>query len=105
MLSMWPPKTVHPFLRRLRLAAAADRVVLTVKATDEIRDQGWDHEWALELVGTLEPNDFERCENSTVLPGDVIWVFCPEIDDGTVWIRLTERDGMLVISFHLAGEP
>jgi hypothetical protein len=79
--------------------------VLTTKATDEIRGQGWQTDWALDFVASLSLLDFERCEDSTVFAGAIIWVFCPETEDGTVWIRLTERDLVFVVSFHLAGEP
>jgi hypothetical protein len=102
---MWRSTPVRAFLKRLGRAAAAGRVRLTVKATDEIRDHGWDTSWALDLIASLTAEDFERCEDSTVFAGDILWVFCPEIDDGTLWIRLTEREGIVVVSFHLAGEP
>lgn len=45
--------------------------------------------------------DHERCEHSNVHPDDVVWVFCPDDPySGALWIRLIERDGIIVVSFH-----
>lgn len=99
-----PP--VAPFLARLRSAARLGRVRVSAKAVDEARaDLEWDHGTILEVVCGLQADDFERTERSTARPSDVIWVFCPEYDEGTLWIRIVEREGFVVISFHLAGDP
>lgn len=49
----------------------------------------------------LTAEDFLRIEDSTAPQGGLIWVFTPELwDEGQLWIRLVERGGIVVISFH-----
>ncbi len=50
----------------------------------------------------LAPPDWLRCERSTdPSRPDLIWVFEPDYwDGGKLWIRLVERSGVLVVSFH-----
>jgi hypothetical protein len=94
------------FLQRLRAALRHDRVLVSAKALDEaLDDLQWERADLLALLATLEAADFERTERSVSRPSDRIWVFCPECERGTLWIRLVERADFLVISFHLAGEP
>jgi hypothetical protein len=51
----------------------------------------------LELTG----EDFLRTEESNAPEGGLIWVFTPDLwDGGYLWIRLVERAGIVVISFH-----
>lgn len=68
-----------------------------------LEDLGWEEDDVLAQIDELEVDDFERVERSTVHPGDRVWVFCP--DDafaGRLWIRLVERGGVILISFHRA---
>jgi len=49
----------------------------------------------------LAIDDLLRTEQSTAPEGGLIWVFTPELWDGShLWIRLVERAGIVVISFH-----
>ena len=62
-------------------------------------------EWTADDVrlqlAELTVSDFLRAEVSSVGGGDLIWVFTPEFwDGGSIWIRLVERSGIVVISFH-----
>jgi len=90
-------------LRRVRSHVAGDRVFVTAYAADRAADElGWDRADILEVVAGLEPEDFLRVEGSRVRPGERIWVFCPLLDDqgAGLWIRLVERGGVVVVSFH-----
>lgn len=93
---------VAAFLRRVRHLVEDGRL----QVTDYARSRAWAElewtEWDIrEQVLTLTVADHERCEDSTVHPDDVVWVFCPENPDhGALWIRLIERDGVIVVSFH-----
>jgi hypothetical protein len=91
------------FLRRLKRAVAEDQILVTSKAADEAaEDLGWDREDILLQLSDLVEADFERTEDSTVQPGEVVWVFCPDLEiEGALWIRLVERHGVVVVSFHL----
>ena len=57
-------------------------------------------------LADLEVSDFERCERSTNGPRgghELVWVFTPASDDGLpLWVRLVERGGVVVVSFHIA---
>jgi len=65
-------------------------------------DLAWEDFDILSAVLELRSNSFHRCEASTEFPGHENWVFCPEDDDGdgSLWIRLTIRRNLIVISFH-----
>jgi hypothetical protein len=70
------------------------------RAFDEL---GWDESDILDCLLGLGPTDFLRCEASRALEGGTIWIFCP--DDrvvGLLWIRLTIRDDLIVVSLHRA---
>lgn len=47
-----------------------------------------------------EEEDFHLAESSTADEGGMIWVFVPMTDEGRIWIRLCERQHMIVVSFH-----
>ncbi len=90
------------FLRRLRAAARSDLVYLTAYALDGARDLGWDVFDVRQQLVELSPPDFLRAERSTFLSGETVWVFQPTLPDDTeLWIRLIERHGIVVVSFHL----
>lgn len=94
-------RQVVRFLARLRQAVADRRVEIREYALDGIRDLGWSAEDATAELKELGVDDFLRVEESTALAGDRIWVFTPETwDDAVLWIRLVERSGVVVISFH-----
>ena len=101
MPSKKPPITA--FLRRVRMAVAAKRIRFSDYARDRAReDLGWDLSDISEQLVHLTTDDFFRRESSTDQPWEDIWTFTPPLleDDGFLWIRLVERDGVLVVSFH-----
>ncbi len=66
-----------------------------------MRDLEWTAEDLRVQLLELAAHDFLRVESSTAPQGGVIWVFTPEFwDGGHLWIRLVERAGVVVISFH-----
>ena len=76
---------------------------MTTYAADlAAEDLGWDRTDILLLLDELEVRDFHRVEDSTARPGDLIWVFCPDLSTGMLWIRLVEREEIVVVSFHRA---
>jgi hypothetical protein len=92
---------VCAFLSRVRRAVAQNRLELTNYARDGIREMGWEIEDVQLQLVELAPGDFLRIETSVAVPTDVVWVFAPEHwDGGSVWIRLVERSGILVVSLH-----
>jgi len=70
-------------------------------ALDGLRDLEWTVvDLRLQLL-KLAIDDLLRTEQSTTPEGGLIWVFTPEHwDGGHLWIRLVERAGIVVISFH-----
>lgn len=49
----------------------------------------------------LSADDLLRTESSTAPQGGIVWIFTPEFwDGGFLWIRLVERAGIVVVSFH-----
>lgn len=98
--------SVAAFLSRVRRAIRVGEVVVSAKALDEAaEDLNWSRDELIVFLTFLEVSDFERVEMSAVRPGDTLWVFCPEIEEGTLWIRIIARKGIIVVSFHLAGDP
>jgi hypothetical protein len=100
-----PPRkaAVSVFLRRVRLAVAAKSVRTSDYARDRAREGlGWDLGDICAQLLVLTEEDFYRCEPSTDQPWEDIWTFTPPLldDEGFLWIRLVERDGVLVVSFH-----
>lgn len=92
------------FLDRVRAAVAAGRVWLTDYARDRAREElGWE-QWDIEQeLCDLTEADWYRCEAAADRPWEIIWTFTPplpEEDDDVLWIRLVERAGVVVVSFH-----
>ncbi|MCK6529561.1 hypothetical protein L6R50_19070 [Myxococcota bacterium] len=78
-------------------------MIVTDKAAGEAAaDLGWDGSDVLEELGELGVDDYLRSERSTRRPGDIVHTFTPPLDEGELWIRLVERDGFIVVSFHRA---
>lgn len=89
------------FLQRLRRAVLEGRVEIRAYALDGLRDLEWTAEDLRLQLLELGAEDFLRVEDSTAPQGGVIWVFTPELwDGGHLWIRLVERAGIVVVSFH-----
>jgi hypothetical protein len=95
------PAQVSTFLSRLRRAVAEHRVEVRAYAKDGLFELGWTTaDLRLELL-ELTTADLLRTEMSTAVEGDLIWVFTPDYwDGGHLWIRLVERNGIIVVSFH-----
>lgn len=95
--------SVSRFLARLRAALSAGHVVITRKAAREATDElGLDRLVVFEVLAELDLDDFNRTVPSSAVPGDVVWVFTPAYDTMTLWIRLVERNKVIVVSFHEA---
>ena len=94
---------VPSFLTRLRLALDERAVVVSIAAAEQATEElGWDEMDIYAELHALEPADFLRTEISTVRIADLVWVFCPPLEGGRdLWIRLVERDQVVVVSFHL----
>lgn len=98
---MSSPNELAAFLRRVLAALDADRVGLTDYAREGMDDLGWEEFDVRAQLRELVPNDWLRCEPSLHKPEDLIWVFTPDFwDDGFLWIRIVERHGLVVVSFH-----
>jgi hypothetical protein len=89
------------FLARLRRAISENRIQVRAYALEGLRDLEWTAEdLRLQLID-LTVDDLLRTETSTAPQGGLVWVFTPEFwDGGFLWIRLVERAGIVVISFH-----
>jgi hypothetical protein len=89
-------------LRRVRVAVEEERVRVTDYAREGAAALDW-NEWdIIEQIRELTAPDWLRCEQSTDPDRpSLIWVFEPDYwDGGKLWIRLVERSGVLVVSFH-----
>ena len=96
-----PRSATASFLERLDRALDADGVLTSREARDVALDQfGWDEGEIFSLLRVVEEEDFHLAEPSTAEEGGMIWVFVPMTDEGRIWIRLCERQHMIVVSFH-----
>ena len=94
---------IDAFLGRLRRALAAATVVMTRKAAREAAEElDIGQLQVMDVLSELEAGDFDHAAPSTAVAGDLIWVFTPEWGDHVLWIRLAEREHMIVVSFHEA---
>jgi hypothetical protein len=94
---------IGAFLRRLHSALDDERVVVSDKASEEAAsDLGWDRTDVLDELRELQVDDYLRSERSARRPSDVVHTFTPPLADGELWVRLVERDGFIVVSFHRA---
>lgn len=98
------PVQLRAFLQRVSVAADEGRVCVTTyvveRAADELQWDQWD---IIEQLKELDIVDHRHCETSRAPTADLIWVFTPTLWDGDqVWIRLIERDGIVVVGFHKA---
>jgi len=90
------------FLARVRVAVEERRVRVTDYAREGASALDW-NEWDIvEQLRELTATDWLRCESSVDRHRpSLIWVFEPDFwDGGKLWIRLVERSGVLVVSFH-----
>ena len=102
-ISMLRGADVAAFLRRVREAVATKRVRASDYARDRAReDLGWDIFDIGEQLRELTEKDLYRREPSHDRPWEEIWTFTPPLldEEGFLWIRIVERDGVLVVSFH-----
>ncbi len=92
---------LNALLVRMRTAVRAGRVEVRAYAREGMRELGWEPEDVRIQLLELAAPDFLRVEESTAAQGGLIWVFTPELwDGGHLWIRLVERRGVVIISFH-----
>lgn len=93
-------REIASFLARVRRAMALGVIRFTDYAYEGIEALGWQREDALLQLIELSAADFHRCEDGRERPG-LIWVFTPDFwEGGMLRIRLIERHGVVVISFH-----
>ena len=98
-----PPTSsqISAFLGRLHAAVRENRVQVRGYALEGLRDLEWTTEDLRLQLLELTVGDLLRTEASTAPQGGQIWVFTPELwDGGYLWIRIVERAGVVVISFH-----
>ncbi len=89
------------FLARLDAAFDLDQVFATHAAREAALAQfGWDEGDMFGLLRVLDEDEFLRVEESSAEEGGTIWVFVPTTAQGRIWVRLCERAGIIVISFH-----
>jgi hypothetical protein len=93
---------IETFLSRARRACRGGRVRLTRKALGEAWEElCWESPDILLQIEALVLHDFYDLVESTARPGEQVWVFCPETTfEGSLYVRLVERDGLIVVSFH-----
>lgn len=94
---------VAAFLRRIREAVAAKRVRASDYARERAREElGWDIFDIGEQLCELTEEDLYRREPSHDRSWEEIWTFTPPLldEEGFLWIRIVERDGFLIVSFH-----
>jgi hypothetical protein len=94
---------VAAFLRRVREAVAANRVRTSDYARERAReDLCWNALDIGEQLSELTEDDLYRREPSHDRPWEDIWTFTPPLldEEGFLWIRIVERGGVLVVSFH-----
>lgn len=94
---------IEAFLFRVRAAVHLGQVDVKDYAADRAAEEfGWALEDIFDVLDDLCTNDFRECQISKRSTRDLIWVFTPEYEVGRLWIRLIERDQLVVVSFHLA---
>jgi hypothetical protein len=103
-MGMSPKKPiVSGFLRRVRQAVIEKRVRFSDYARERAReDLGWELDDMQEQLLMLTEEDLFRREPSTDRPWEDVWTFTPPLldEEDFLWIRLVEREGVLVVSFH-----
>lgn len=99
------PAEIRALLGRLLQALHQGRIMVTRYAAQRAAEElGWERRDILQQLGELEEDDFERVEDSMHWSASRIWVFCPLFIDETLWIRLVECEGIVVVSFHGAED-
>jgi hypothetical protein len=84
---------------RVRALATEGRVRFTLKAVRELAALGLDSRDASEVLAVLRPSSFvERLVSRET--GEWMYVFKPDIDGMTVYLKLILRAGCLVVSLH-----
>lgn len=96
-----PRSAASFFLHRLDRALTTDSVFTSREAREVALAQfSWDEGDIFSLLHVLEEDEFHLTEPSTAEEGGTIWVFVPMTAEGRIWIRLCERQHMIVVSFH-----
>lgn len=89
------------FLRRVRTAVLERKVFVTGYAREGAEALDWNEDDIITRLRLLTARDWLRTEASTTRRSDIIWVFTPDLgDEAYLWIRLVERSGIVVVSFH-----
>ena len=96
-----PRRLVDRFLDRLSAALDGDRVLASLDALETAASQfAWEIGDIFVVLYSLDSDEFHLTEVSTAPEGGIIWVFLPMTQQGRIWVRLCERDNIIVVSFH-----
>src|SRR5688572_16738600 len=93
--------TLEEDLSRVLGLAHAGRIYLTAKALEEIDELGLglDPADAVDVVRQLTRADFDE-RLSSQATGEWMYVFKPTVATTCVYVKIIERGGCVVVSFH-----
>lgn len=95
------PRWLPRVLTRIRMLAAARRVLFTLKARRELAalQIGLDEEDACDVLGDLTAEDSAgRVESAKT--GEWMYLFKPSLSGTLLYVKVILRDECIVISFH-----
>lgn len=96
-----PEPLLAAFLRRLGRCLDDGSVVVTFAAAETVEEQfGWDEGDIFALLLIVDADDFDHRVSSSAEEGGAIWVFLPMTAEGRIWLRLCERESIIVVSLH-----
>lgn len=91
---------VQTFLSKLHASCAQEAVFVSRAALEDAEEMGWGYADIVAQLVCLAADDFEKRVASQRFPWEQIWVFCPSSSGEQLWIRIVERNGFFIISFH-----
>lgn len=86
-------------LKRIKELAAARKVAFTLKALGELIELGFDEDDACEVLSELTADDYAG-RQSSVLTGEWLYVFKPEVAGTLLYVKVVLRTNCVLISFH-----
>ncbi len=95
------PRWLPRVLRRVRELAAARNVLFTLKARRELAglEFGLDEEDACDVLASLKAEDSAGRLGSAAT-GEWLYLFKPQFDGTTLYLKLVLRSVCVVVSFH-----
>lgn len=91
---------IEVFLRRVSSACRENRVQVSLSAQQDAAEIGFDRPMIESVLLRLASSDFEKRVSGARNVDEWVWVFVPAVDDLVLWVRLIERAGVVVVSFH-----